>query len=114
MRRVEAVRRGPNGRALCRWCGTEVTGRRRTFCSDSCVHEWRLRSSTSYLRECVFKRDRGVCGICGRKRLKCEADHIRAVREGGDSNLENIRTLCVPCHRAVTAELRKRLALGTT
>src|SRR5690606_22346474 len=51
--------RGPNGRALCRRCGTEVSGRRRTFCSDSCVHEWKLRTQGDYLREQVFQRDRG-------------------------------------------------------
>lgn len=43
-----------------------------------------------------------------------EADHIVPVVEGGDSNLENIRTLCIPCHRAATAALRawrKRVAV---
>ncbi len=137
------VERGPGGRALCRWCRTEVSGRRRTFCSDACVHEWRLRSSTSYLRDCVFDRDRGVCAICRidtirlrrgvmrlpfahrMRELKAlqlrgvitkkrkswwEADHIVPVVEGGDSNLENIRTLCIPCHRIATAELRSRRA----
>ncbi len=126
---------------MCRWCKGAVSGRRRTFCSDACVHEWRLRSSTSYLRECVFERDQGVCALCGtdthqlRRRIMrlpfsermrqlralqkegvihkgrkswWEADHIVAVVEGGDSNLENMRTLCIPCHRAVTAELRER------
>ena len=129
-------------RGPCRWCKGEVTGRRRTFCSDGCVHEWRLRSSTSYLRECVLERDRGVCALCeidtvrlrrkvmrmafaarmrelkrlidsgvisrGRKSW-WEADHILPVREGGDSNLENVRTLCIPCHRDVTRTLRARL-----
>jgi 5-methylcytosine-specific restriction endonuclease McrA len=37
-----------------------------------------------------------------------EADHIVPVVEGGDSNLENVRTLCIPCHRKVTAALRDR------
>ena len=115
-----------------------MRGRRRTFCSEACVHEWRLRSSTSYLRECVLARDRGVCALCGidtialRRRILrlpfgrrviemrtlgiirgrkswWEADHILAVVEGGDSCLENIRTLCIPCHRGVTAALRIRL-----
>jgi 5-methylcytosine-specific restriction protein A len=128
-------------RRACRWCRGEVTGRRRTFCSDACVHEWRLRSSATYLRECVLERDRGVCAICRedtvamrrrvmrlpfaqrmrelralqaagvitRKRKSWwEADHIQPVVEGGDSNLENIRTLCIPCHRNATAELRVR------
>ena len=126
---------------MCRWCKGAVSGRRRTFCSDACVHEWRLRSSTSYLRECVFARDKGVCALCGidthkqrRRVLRLpfsermqrlremhehglihhgrktwwEADHVVPVVEGGDSNLENMRTLCIPCHRGVTAELRMR------
>jgi 5-methylcytosine-specific restriction protein A len=131
----------PSIRPLCRWCKSPVAGRRRTFCSDACVHEWRLRSSTSYLRDCVFARDRGVCALCGLDTVKLrrsilrmsfgarmrelramiargaltrgrkswwEADHIVAVVEGGDSNLENLRTLCIGCHRAVTKELRAR------
>jgi 5-methylcytosine-specific restriction protein A len=126
---------------MCRWCKGAVSGRRRTFCSDACVHEWRMRSSPSYLRECVFERDAGVCALCdidtarqrrdvmslsfahrmrelrrlqehgitrrGRKSW-WEADHILPVVEGGDSTLENMRTLCVPCHRGVTTELRIR------
>lgn len=39
-----------------------------------------------------------------------EADHILPVVEGGDSSLDNIRTLCIPCHRAATAALRARRA----
>lgn len=58
------LERGPNGRALCRWCNLEVPGGRFTFCSDWCVHEWRLRTNPGYLREQVFQRDRGLCAIC--------------------------------------------------
>ena len=126
---------------MCRWCKGAVSGRRRTFCSDACVHEWRLRSSTSYLRECVFERDAGVCALCRldthklRRRImrlpfaqrmrelralqECgaihkkrkswwEADHIVPVVEGGDSSLDNMRTLCIPCHRGATRELAAR------
>lgn len=126
---------------MCRWCKGAVSGRRRTFCSDACVHEWRLRSSSSYLRECVFERDAGICAICGvdthrfrrkimrlpfaermreiraliergvihkRRKSWWEADHIQPVVEGGDSSLDNIRTLCIPCHRGVTRELAVR------
>lgn len=39
-----------------------------------------------------------------------EADHILPVVEGGgDCDLSNLRTLCVPCHKGATAELRARL-----
>lgn len=32
-----------------------------------------------------------------------QADHIVARHLGGDNKLTNLRTLCVPCHKAVTA-----------
>lgn len=39
-----------------------------------------------------------------------DADHIHPVAEGGgECDLENIRTLCLRCHRAVTLQLRERL-----
>ena len=59
-----SLERGPGGRALCRWCNSEVPKGRRTFCSDACVHEWKLRTDPGYLREKVFARDRGVCSKC--------------------------------------------------
>jgi 5-methylcytosine-specific restriction protein A len=57
--------RGPAGRPLCRWCGFEVPKGRRTFCSEACVHEWKLRTDPGYLRDKVFARDRGICAKCG-------------------------------------------------
>jgi len=133
------LNRGPNGRGICRWCGVEVPKGRRTFCGDSCVHEWRLRTDPSYLRERVFARDRGVCGRCNlntvkiykryralspvirgrlkqqleldsRRRSFWDADHILPVVEGGgECDLINLRTLCIWCHREETAKLRTRL-----
>lgn len=120
----------------CRWCGAEVTGRRLTFCGDACVHEWKLRTDPAYLRSQVFARDRGVCALCGldtealrkdkrkldyrarrqfekdwgSRRSLWDADHIVPMAEGGgECGLANMRTLCLKCHRAVTAALRRRL-----
>jgi 5-methylcytosine-specific restriction enzyme A len=56
---------GETGRCLCRWCALEVPRGRFTFCSDWCVHEWRLRSNPGYLREQVLRRDKGICSDCG-------------------------------------------------
>jgi 5-methylcytosine-specific restriction protein A len=56
--------RGPSGRRLCRFCRKEVPKGKRTFCSDACVHEWKLRSDPGYLREQVFLRDLGICAKC--------------------------------------------------
>jgi 5-methylcytosine-specific restriction enzyme A len=61
----KSLSRGPNGRGLCRWCSLEVPRGRYTFCSEFCVHEWKLRSQPAYLREKVFERDRGICADCG-------------------------------------------------
>lgn len=131
---------GDKGRALCRWCQLEVpAGRRRTFCSEWCVHEWRLRTDPTYLRERTFARDRGVCAACGKdteaallhlkrsrgaarlrllaewglktlnRRSLWDADHIVPVVEGGgECDLDNIRTLCLVCHRRATQDLRAR------
>lgn len=57
--------KGPHGRSLCRWCSSEVPAGRRTFCAEACVHQWRLRTDSGYLRQQVFGRDKGVCGNCG-------------------------------------------------
>lgn len=135
-----ALEKGRNGRALCRWCRLEVPAGRFTFCSEWCVHEWRLRTDTGYLREQVLARDHGICAICrvdcraayhdlkrsrgvhrqkllarwGLKRISrrtlWDADHIVPVAEGGgECDLDNIRSLCLLCHRRQTSELRLRL-----
>lgn len=125
--------RRPKGK--CRWCGSAVPPGRRTFCGEGCVHEWRLRTDAGYLREQVFERDRGVCALCGLdtealrkdkrkldwaarrqyekewggRRHLWDADHIVPVVEGGgECDLSNMRTLCLKCHQAATAELRAR------
>jgi len=56
--------RGPHGRRLCRFCKKEVSPPRRTFCSDSCTHEWRIRSDLKYLRKLIYQRDLGQCSRC--------------------------------------------------
>jgi 5-methylcytosine-specific restriction enzyme A len=132
---------GENGRSLCRWCNLEVPPRRRTFCSDWCVREWKMRSDPGYLREQVFQCDQGICAICradtraayfdlkrsrgtkrerllarwGLKRINrkslWDADHIVPVAEGGgECDLDNLRTLCLACHRQQTLQLLRRLS----
>lgn len=139
----ETLARGPNGLPLCRWCDLEILAkRRRTFCSDYCVDQWRLRTDPGYLRDRVFARDNGLCADCGAdtvrvfaalkrargsaraeglrlygmqsvtsRRSLWDADHIVPVAEGGGQcDLDNIRTLCLICHREATRRLRERLA----
>lgn len=151
-------------RKHCRWCGEPCKGRRSSFCSghptnyrrgqailvgEGCVHEWMLRSTPGYLRQEVFRRDRGVCAACGidtialkdltwrfpspkaaeRKGLVLtavevfgalgfsvseawgdgmwHADHVVPVERGGGlCGLDQMQTLCAPCHRRKTARER--------
>lgn len=125
-----------SGRPVCRWCRGPVQRPRRTFCSDGCVHEWKIRSSPWYVRREVKKRDKGTCRLCGfnvvkahrewtrskppvsdraarkawrRTRPRWEADHIVPVADGGgECGLENYRLLCRPCHVRITVEWRAR------
>ena len=45
-----------------------------------------------------------------RWRALWEADHLVPVVEGGPTTMENLRTLCRPCHLAETAKLTARRA----
>lgn len=56
--------RGPRGYKLCRFCKKEVAPPRKTFCSELCVHKWKIRSDTGYLRKLVYERDLGQCAMC--------------------------------------------------
>lgn len=144
--------KGPNGRSLCRQCGQEVPKGQRSFCGQDCVDAWVVKTNPTRMREVVFKRDQGVCAICGantdqlRKDFNAfckaegidrhswslplrarqwlqnrgipphrkefwDADHIVPVIEGGgECTIDNLRTLCIPCHKQVTKELAARRA----
>ncbi len=135
-----------SGLTCCRWCGKGVKPPRRTMCSPECVHEMQLRTNGRYLRDCVYKRDKGICKLCnvdtkliaktalsltGKKKKEYlkensislkrkiwkrkhggglwDADHIIPVKEGGGMcGLENIRTLCIKCHKVVTKNSYKK------
>ena len=112
-------KQGTNGRKACLQCEGDITNlRRRTFCGPKCDHDFRMKTSSTYVRIKVFERDKGICGKCGidthSKRAlgtghKWQADHILAVVEGGGQcGIENYRTLCTACHKLVTKELAAR------
>lgn len=94
----------------------------------ACVDEYNA-SDPRELRRLVRKRDRGVCAACGldthalrrevrgkgrtaklrelgfkRRGSLWELDHIVPLIEGGGHELANLQTLCVPCHRAKSAQ----------
>ena len=112
-------KRDADGRRLCLVCEAPLSGRRTSYCSD----EHRAINSPGIMRERVWRRDKGVCALCGldTKTLPkatgwrasthaWEADHILPVSEGGGlCGLEGYRTLCKACHGKVSGELRRRL-----
>lgn len=122
---------GPDGSRLCCHCGDPVPKGRRDWCGDPCVERYQLASGDQQVaRRLLLRRDRGVCALCavqcrarvdriwdGRRWIDpragvpvWEADHAVPICEGGALALENLRTLCRPCHVRATAELRARLA----
>jgi 5-methylcytosine-specific restriction enzyme A len=79
------LEKGLGGRPLCRWCNLEVPPRRFTFCSDWCVHEWRLRTDIGYLREQVLLRDGGICAMC---QVDARAAYLELRRSRGTHRLK--------------------------
>ena len=78
-------------------------------CGLDCERAWR---ELKRLRGSARLKISMEWGLKARSRKSLwDADHIVPVVEGGgECDLENIRTLCLKCHRAATAELRKRRA----
>ena len=50
------------GLIKCRWCKQGVKPLKEQ-CSEECAHQIKLRASGSYLRHCVYKRDKGICAL---------------------------------------------------
>ena len=52
-------------------------------------------------QKAIFKRDRWTCQICGKQGGEIHADHIKQwiLFPRLRYNIDNGRTLCVPCHR---------------
>jgi 5-methylcytosine-specific restriction enzyme A len=84
-------------KGICAACGVD--------CEAAWIHLKRLRGAARV-------RTLLEWGVKPRVRKSLwDADHILPVVEGGgECDLANLRTLCLKCHRAATAELRKRRA----
>jgi HNH endonuclease len=64
---------------------------------------WRM------IRKGVIERDGGRCRLCGKDLSKApswltEVHHVRPKHEGGTDHPSNLITLCVMCHRRITAD----------
>lgn len=117
----------------CGACGRELVGRRTRWCSTACARSWRLNHIWTYARRAARARDKQTCQGCGvvrpprpsRRRfasdvayeaaratyeaVRLEVNHrvplSGALRSaaGCHHHAENLETLCVACHKPVTA-----------
>ena len=84
-------------RGVCAACGADTERLRKHF------RKLDYRARLRFLKEWKLHEDW--------RRSLWDADHVIPVAEGGgECDLANMRTLCLKCHRAATAELRARLA----
>lgn len=60
-------RKAEDGTILCSCgCGRQPKPPRRTWFSDACVEEWRIKNDPGYVRTLLQRRDKGICAVCGR------------------------------------------------
>ncbi|MHB1524907.1 MAG: HNH endonuclease [Candidatus Dormibacteria bacterium] len=106
----------------CRWCDQPLPLKK-----DGTIHwsrQWHRECADAYLaaRDIhhpsmgtggVFRRDHGVCADCGVATAPgtWHADHIVPLIDGGARTLDNLQTLCKPCHTAKTKREAKERAL---
>lgn len=93
----------------CTWCSSACIPPRSSWCSKSCIDEALLYTSDSAMSRFVWKRDSGLCVLCGSP--GSEVDHIvPVIRGGGLCDDSNLRVLCFACHLKFTVALNKELA----
>lgn len=57
----------------------------------------------------VGARQKWCCAICqAMLTAELDFDHIVPLHQGGSNHVKNFRALCLPCHRKITREQRRR------
>jgi 5-methylcytosine-specific restriction enzyme A len=84
------------GSSRCKACGGGKWCRKDRRRGNPYGAEWRR------IRDKILERDRHVCKKCGAR--ASNVDHILAKADGGSDDLSNLRSLCLRCHKAWTAE----------
>jgi 5-methylcytosine-specific restriction endonuclease McrA len=100
----------------CRWCNKEVGLTPKGKPSKSrwhkaCLVEYKMLFWPTTTRRAVNRRDKGICGKCGVQcsyPLEWHMDHIKPLYLANDNinfwKLDNLQTLCEPCHIAKTSQ----------
>lgn len=98
-------------RGVCRQCGTDIAWL--MIATDSLRSVWQPGHSGRV--DGLLRRESNVWTkfrdrLRGGGRSWWECDHIVPLSEGGRHHRDNLRVLCVPCHRRETAALASRRA----
>jgi 5-methylcytosine-specific restriction endonuclease McrA len=100
-------------RGFCRLCRRDI-GALKAFIQRMLAIAKRADWHPERVPPDLAKRARRWTRLLRRLRLDprhlWEADHRKPVIEGGLNCLSNLRTLCLPCHKAETRELARRRA----
>lgn len=59
----------------------------------------------SHVKREVWRRDRGICQICG-SRENLEFDHIIPISKDGSNTSRNVELLCEKCNRKKSNEIQ--------
>lgn len=103
--------RGLPGR--CRWCNSELEGKRTAWCSDVCHQEFELNHIFSEGRQVVLRKARWTCEREGcAVRSDLQVNHIDPVVGQGYHpscyhHLDNLEALCRPHHQIETNAQRQ-------
>lgn len=99
----------------CAACQREFAKKRKNHycCSKRCNRRVR-GSGWRWLREAVLMRDSDSCQSCEATDCPLDAHHVEPLCYGGTNDLDNLTSLCKPCHReahrAYEAQHRKEKA----
>ena len=112
-------------KGICRWCGKKIIenkkhNTRKTWHQD-CATDYMIIYHSTEARKHIWKRDKGKCNGCGKQctRRGWDLDHVRPLLEQKGLKedeldwtyygLDNMQTLCRPCHREKTnKDIKKR------
>lgn len=100
---------------VCDRCEAELPKGRKRWCSDDCSAHYYRHHIWQYARNAALRRDKRRCVngcVFVDSTVPLEVDHIEAAKGAHSKHacvhhLDNLRTLCVPCHKARTAEQRR-------
>ena len=113
-------------KGICRWCGKKIIenkkhNTRKTWHQD-CATDYMIIYHSTEARKHIWKRDRGKCNGCGKQctRRGWDLDHVKPLMEQKGLKeqeldwsyykLNNMQTLCRPCHKKKTKQDMKNNA----